>query len=204
MHRYENFWIVTIFRGVLAIVLGSAILVIPDMARTLLLLPFAVAFAVLSLAFYGLADSILVFVSSCFASHRRTRAALRMQSVAGLIVGALFFSILFDKIQLHWFLYLIAAQAFATACLEFLIARHTSRRHGSRWSYTAGFAALFCCIGYIVAAVLAPANLDPRQIVFLAYAYLGVYGIAQTLMATRMLHIERQAVIPTATPQAAV
>ena len=127
-----------------------------------------------------------------------------MQSVAGLIVGALFFSILFDKIQLHWFLYLIAAQAFATACLEFLIARHTSRRHGSRWSYTAGSAALFCCIGYIVAAVLAPANLDPRQIVFLAYAYLGVYGIAQTLMATRMLHIERQAVIPTATPQAAV
>ena len=75
MNRYENFWIVTIFRGVLAILLGSPILVVPDMARTLLLLPFAVAVAVLSLAAYGVADSILVFVTSFFASLRPARIA---------------------------------------------------------------------------------------------------------------------------------
>jgi uncharacterized membrane protein HdeD (DUF308 family) len=193
MNRYENFWIVTIFRGVLAILLGSAILVVPDMARTLLLLPFAVAVAVLSLAAYGVADSILVFVTSFFASLRPARIALRLQSAFGILLGVLFFSILFDKLQLHWFLYLIALQAFAAAYSEFLVARHTSRRHGSRWSYAAAGAALLCAIGYAIAAALAPDNLTERQISFLAYAYLGVFGIAQVLMASRMLHIERQA-----------
>jgi uncharacterized membrane protein HdeD (DUF308 family) len=193
MNRYENFWIVTIFRGVLAILLGSAVLVVPDMARTLLLLPFAVAFAVLSLAAYGIVDSVLVFVTSFFASLRRSRTALRFQSAFGIVLGALFFSILFDKLQLHWFLYLIALQAVATACSEYVIARHTSRRHGSRWSYAAAGAALLCAIGYTIAAAIAPENLEPRQIAFLVYAYLVVFGVTQVLMAMRMLSIERKA-----------
>lgn len=193
MNRYENFWIVTIFRGVLAILLGSAVLVVPDMARTLLLLPFAVAIAVLSLAAYGIVDSLLVLVTSFFASLRRSRTALRIQSAFGIILGALFFSILFDKLQLHWFLYLIALQAIATAYSEYLIARHTSRRHGSRWSYAAAGAALLCAIGYTIAAAISPENLEPRQIAFLAYAYLVAFGVAQVLMAMRMLSIERKA-----------
>jgi uncharacterized membrane protein HdeD (DUF308 family) len=193
MNRYESFWIVTIYRGALAILLGSAILFVPDMARTLLLLPFAVAFAVLSLAAYGIVDSVLVFVTSFFASLRRSRTALRIQSALGIVLGALFFSILFDKLQLHWFLYLIALQAVAAAYSEYLIARHTSRRHGSRWSYAAAAAALLCAIAYTVAAAIAPDSLTQRQISLLAYAYLGAFGIAQVLMAARMLHIERQA-----------
>jgi len=193
MDRYENFWIVTIFRGVLAILLGSAILVVPDMARTLLLLPFAVAFAVLSLAAYGVVDSILVFVTSFFASLRPARVGLRLQSAVGVILGVLFFNILFDKIQLHWFLYLIALQAFASAYSEFLVARHTSRRHGSRWSYAAAGAALLCALVYAIVAAFAPENLTERQTAFFVYAYLGVYGVAQVLMAVRMLRIERQA-----------
>jgi len=192
MNRYENFWIVTIFRGALAILLGSAILVVPDMTRTLLLLPFAVAFAVLSLAAYAVADSILVFITSFFASLRPARVALRLQSAVGVILGVLFFSILFDKLQLHWFLYLIALQAFAAAYSEFLVARHTSRLHGSRWSYAAAGAALLCAVGYAIVAAFAPDNLTERQIAFFVYAYLGVFGIAQILMAARMLHIERQ------------
>ena len=193
MNRYENFWIATIFRGVLAILLASAILVVPDMARTLLLLPFAIAFAVLSLAAYGVADSILVFVTSFFASLRPARVGLRLQSAVGVILGVLFFSILFDKLQLHWFLYLIALQAFAAAYSEFLVARHTSRRHGSRWSYAAAGDALVCAVGYASVAAFATDNLTERQIAFFVYAYLGVFGIAQVLMAARMLHIERQA-----------
>jgi hypothetical protein len=193
MNRYEHFWTVTIFRGALALLLAGAILIVPDMARTLLLLPFAMAFAVLSLAAYGIVDSILVFVTSFFASLRPARVALRLQSAFGVILGALFFSILFDKLQLHWFLYLIALQAFAAAYSEFLIARHTSRRHGSRWSFAAAAAALLCAIGYIITAAIAPDNLEPRQIAFLAYAYLGVFGIAQILMSSRMIYIERQA-----------
>ena len=117
MGKYENFWVVTIFRGVLAILIGSALIVVPDMARNILLLPFAVAVVIISLVIYGIADSVLVFVTSFFTSLRPASTALRLQSLAGVAIGVLFASILFDRIQLAWFLYLIALQAFATACV---------------------------------------------------------------------------------------
>ena len=194
MHRYENFWIVTILRGVLAILIGSGVLVVPDMARNFLLLPFALAYVILSLAAYGVADSVLVFMTSFFTPLKPAKTALRLQCVLGVVIGVLFCSILFNNIHLEWFLYLIALQAFATACSEFAIARHTSRKHGSRWSYAAAAIALLCAASYTVAAAIAPASLTPRQTAFLAYAYLAVFGVAQVLMATRMLYIEHQAI----------
>jgi hypothetical protein len=192
MNRYESFWIVTMFRGVLAILLSSAALVVPDMARTLLLLPFAVALAVLTLACYGIADSVLVFGTSFFMSLRRSQIALRVQSAFGVAIGSLFLSILFDRIQLHWFLYLIAFQALAAGYSEYVVARHTSRRHGSRWSFAAAGVALVCGMGYLGTAVMAPESLSPRQIALFAYAYLGVFGVAQILMATRMIFIAQR------------
>lgn len=194
MKKHENFWITTILRGVLALLIGSGILVVPDLARTLLLLPFALAFVILSLAFYGIGDSILVFVSSFFTSLRPARTALQLQSALGVAIGVLFCSVLFDRIHLEWFLYLIALQAFATAYSELVIARHTSKEHGSRWSYVAAGMALLCSITYAVAATLAPSDMSPRRIALMAYAYLAVFGVAQTLMATRMLVIEHRLV----------
>jgi uncharacterized membrane protein HdeD (DUF308 family) len=187
MNKHENFWITTILRGVLAILIGSGILIIPDLARTILFLPFALAFVILSLAVYGIADSMLVFATSFFTSLRPAKAALRLQSAFGIAIGVLFCSILFDRIHLEWFLYLIALQALATSAAEFWIARHTAREHGSRWCYAAA------AIAYIVAASIAPSTLSPHQIALLAYAYLAVFGIAQTLMATRMLSLELHA-----------
>ena len=193
MGTYENFWIVTILRGLLAILISSAILVVPDMARTLLFLPFAVAFVVLSLVIYGLVDSILVFITSFFLSLRPARLALRGQSLVGIAIGVLFCSILFDRIQIEWFLYLIALQAFATAYAELTIARQTSKKHGSRSSYAAAGVALVCAMVYATAAMIAPKDLTPREIAVLAYAYLAAFGVAQLLMASRMLHLERHA-----------
>jgi uncharacterized membrane protein HdeD (DUF308 family) len=193
MRGYESFWAVTVLRGVLALLIGGAVFVVPDLARTLLFLPFAVAFAIVSLAVYGIADSVLVFVTSFFTSLEPARVGLRLQSACGIMIGVLFCSIFFDRIQMAWFLYLIAAQAFATACSEFLLARHTPRAHGSRWSYVAATIALLCCGIYAAAALLAPATLSPHEIATLAYAYLAAFGAAQTLMAMRMLYIERRA-----------
>jgi hypothetical protein len=193
MGKYENFWIVTMFRGVLAILIGCAIIVVPDMARNILLLPFAIAVVVISLVAYGVADSILVFVTSFFTSLAPAKAALRLQSLAGVVIGILFASILFDKVQLDWFLYLIALQAFATAYAEFTIARHTSKKHGSRTSYIAASVALLCAMTYAIAATIAPTDLTPREISALAYAYLAFFGLAQVLMASRMLYIEHHA-----------
>lgn len=192
MCTYENFWTVTLFRGVLAILIGSSVLIVPDLARTILFLPFAVAFVILSLAAYGIADSILIFLTSFFTPLHHARVALRLQSACGVIIGLLFCSILFDRIQLSWFLYLISLQAFATAVAEFTIARHTSDKHCSRWSYVAESIALLCSISYIVVARIAPADLSPHAIADLAYAYLAIFGVSQTLMAMRMLHLEHK------------
>ena len=137
MPRYENFWIVTILRGVFAILIGSAIFVVPDMARTILFLPFAIAVVIISLVAYGIADSVLVFITSFFLALHPARIALRLQSAAGIVIGILFGSILFDRIRLEWFLYLIALQAFATAYAEITVARYTSEQLGSRVSYVA-------------------------------------------------------------------
>jgi uncharacterized membrane protein HdeD (DUF308 family) len=194
MHPYENFWIVTILRGVLALLIGSAVLVVPDMTRNLLFLPFAVAFVILSLAAYGVADSVLVFVTSYFTPLQPARVALRLQCAFGVVIGVLFCSILFDSIQIEWFLYLIALQAFATACAEFVTARHTSKEQGSGWSYVAAAIALLCAAIYTVAGAIAPADLTPRQTAILAYSYLAAFGVAQVLMATRMLYIEHQTI----------
>jgi uncharacterized membrane protein HdeD (DUF308 family) len=193
MRNYENFWVVTLIRGILAVLIGSAILVVPDMTRTVLILPFGIAFVILSLATYGAADSVLVFVTSFFASLRPARAVLRLQSACGFVIGILFCSIFFDRIQLGWFLYLIAAQALATAYAEFSMARHTAKEHGSRWNYTAASIALVCALSYLIAGICAPANLAPHDIAMLAYAYLAAFGVAQSLMAGRMLAFERGA-----------
>lgn len=193
MSKHENFWIVTVLRGLLAILIGSAILVVPDMARTLLFLPFAVAFVILSLVAFGIADSVLVFITSFFTSLEPAKVALRLQSAFGVAIGILFCSMLFDRIRLEWFLYLIALQAFATACSEFTIARHTSKHHGSRSSYVAAAVAMLCAVAYTIVATIAPTNLTPREIAILAYTYLAVFGAAQVLMATRMLYIEHRA-----------
>lgn len=193
MRNYENFWVITLVRGILAVLIGSAILVVPDMTRRLLFLPVAVALVILSLAFYGVADSILVLVTSFFASLRPARAVLRLQSACGVVIGVLFCSILFDRIQLGWFLYLIAAQAFTTANAEFTMARHTSKKHGSRWNYAAASIALVCAVSYFIAGIFAPAGLTPHDIAILAYAYLAAFGVAQTLMAVRMLAFEHRA-----------
>jgi len=192
MHTYENFWIVTILRGVLALLIGSGILIVPEMTRTLLFLPFAVAFVVLSLAIYGTADSVLVCVTSFFTSIRSARAALRLQSGLGIVIGLLFCSILFEKIRLEWFLYLIAVQAVAAAFSEFVVARHTSRRHGSRWNYVAAGIALLCAAGYATISAFARESLTPHEISILAYAYLATFGMAQILIAARMLFIEHR------------
>ncbi len=193
MEKYENFWIVTILRGALALLIGSAILVVPDMARTLLFLPFAVAFVILSLVVYGIADSVLVCITSFFMVLHPARMALRLQSAAGIAIGILFGSILFDRVRIEWFLYLIALQAFETAYSEVTIARHTSPKLGSRVNYAAAGVALVCAMLYAIAAFVAPAALTAREIAFLAYAYLAAFGVAQSLMAARMLYLERHA-----------
>jgi hypothetical protein len=46
---------------------------------------------------------------------------------------------------------------------------------------------------YAIATFVVPADLAPREIAYVAYAYLAAFGTAQLLMAARMLYLGRHA-----------
>jgi uncharacterized membrane protein HdeD (DUF308 family) len=188
MKNDEHFWWTTLVRGFIALIAGSAIMVIPDMARTLLLLPVAIAVAILGLAVYGILDSVLVFVTSYMTESGRAKIALRLQGAVGVAVGILLYRVFFDYVQLHWFLVLIAIQSLATAIAEFLVARHSMTRAASRWNFTAAVVAFaFSCAYFYIVFALGD-QMGPQRLSWLVFGYLLAFGIAQCLTAARMLY----------------
>lgn len=188
MKNDVHFWIAILVRGALALVVGSAVMVIPDMASTLLLMPFAVAVSILCLAAYGVLDSTIIFVSSFMVSTRSARIALRLQGACGVLVGLLLFFVVYSRFPLHWFLYLIAFQALCTATAEFIVARHAFTRAILRWNYAAASVALLFLITYSAAGAVFGEGLSSREVAWLIYGYLVTFGMAQCLTAARMLY----------------
>ncbi|HEY4358345.1 MAG TPA: hypothetical protein VGN16_21545 [Acidobacteriaceae bacterium] len=190
MQKDIHFWFTTLFRGFIALFTGSGILVIPDMARTILLLPFAITFAVVGLAAYGILDSTMIFVSSFMVNSRRTRLALRLQGTVGVAVGALLLFVVADRVQLAWFLSLAALQALGVAVGEFVVARHQQRHAISFWNYSAAAIAACFAISYLVVRFESLSHLTYRDVSLLIYAYLVTLGIAQCLTAARMIYAD--------------
>lgn len=186
-----HFWVATMIRGALALIAGSAVIIIPDMARTLLLLPFAIALSILCLAAYGVLDSAIVFVTSFMVPFRLPKTALRLQGSLGVVVGILLFSVIYDRVQLHWFLYLIAFQTMCNSVAEFIVARHAFTRSLSAWNYAAALVALLFMLAYGLAATVFSDALTSRDIAWLIYGYLLTLGLAQCLTAGRMLYADR-------------
>lgn len=203
----EHFWWTTLIRGFVALVAGSAVLVLPEMARTLLLLPFAMAISILGLAVYGIIDSVLVFVSSYMMVPGTSRIALRMQGVVGALVGSLMYWVFFDRVRLHWFLVLIALQSLSTAVAEFIVGRHSTTHATSYWNLTAAGVALVFSGVYLYVVLALQEQMDPEQITWLIYGYLVAFGIAQCLTASRMIYAGHHRVGPpdtkSASPQGA-
>jgi hypothetical protein len=193
MKADEHFWWTTLLRGFIALTAGSLIIVIPDMARTLLLLPMAMVIAVLGLAVYGILDSVLVFVTSYMTASRPSQIALRFQGIAGIMVGILFIGMFSDFVQLSWFLILIAFQSLIAAIAEFLVARHSKAPSTSHWNFAAaGVAFVFSCVYFYILFGRA-SQMVPHDISWLIFGYLLAFGIAQCLTAARMLYADQQA-----------
>lgn len=188
MKAYSEYWVATMIRGLLAILAGTGVLFIPEMASTILLLPFAIATSILCLAAYGTIDSAIVFTTSFLIPPQRPgRLALRAQGVCGAIIGVMLFALVFDRVSLPWFLYLASVQAAGTAISEFIVARGTSVHHGAKWCYASAFVAALSAI-----ALLFGANLNPRELAWLIYGYLAVFGFNLFALSTRMLFAERE------------
>ncbi|MCU1323666.1 MAG: hypothetical protein JWM43_3315 [Acidobacteriaceae bacterium] len=185
--RDLHFWVTNLIRGLLALAVGSGAIVIPDLAATLLFLPFAVIISALCLSVYAILDSALVFISSFMLPSKTEAFTLRVQGILGVSFGVALLSLVYDKVHLHWFLYMIAAQAFFTAIVECIIARHAHTRGASIWNYAASIAALAFAIGYSCVAVTAETEREPREIAWLIFGYLLSFGLAQCITAAREL-----------------
>jgi hypothetical protein len=188
MKAYSEYWAATMIRGFLAIVTGTGILFIPEMASTILLLPFAVAISILCLAAYGTIDSAIILTTSFMIPRQQPgRLALRMQGICGAVIGIFMFALVSNRIELHWFIYLAAVQAATAAITEFIVARGTSAHHGAKWCYVSAGVAAISSI-----ALLFGKNLSPRELAWLLYGYLGVFGFNLFALSARMLFAERE------------
>jgi hypothetical protein len=187
MRRTIGFWFATLMRGVAAMLVGCAIWFVPDMAGSLLLLPMAFAFSVLTLAAYGVVDSMLVLWSSMMSRSRRSAVALRVQGGLGIVVGVLLFAVVYARVQLEWFFLLAGVQALCLGATELIVARHTISHAKAIWSYAAAAVALCFGCAYLSLRFLVVDVLSPRQICWLIYGYLLVFGSFQSVNAARML-----------------
>lgn len=189
MKAYSEYWGATMIRGFIAIIISTGILFIPAMASTILLLPFAIAISILCLAAYGVIDSAIIFTTSFMIPRKKPgRLALRIQGICGALIGILLFAVVYDHVDLRWFLYLAAIQAAGLAVTEFVVARGTSIHHGSKWCYASAIIAA-------VSAVALPSfgrDLSPRELAWLIYGYLGIFGFNLFILSARMFFAERE------------
>ena len=190
MEKDIHFWCVTAVRGLVALLAGSAIVVVPDMARTILLLPVAVGVAIVGLAAYGILDSTLIFISSFMASTRAARLALRIQGAIGVTIGTLLLSAVFDSVRVEWFLTLAALQALSLSVGEFMVAHHEKLRAVSVWNYTGSAIALFFACTYLIVRIRYAGQLTHSDISWMMYAYLVALGIAQAVTSARMVYAD--------------
>jgi hypothetical protein len=198
MQRHLHFWYLILARGFLAVLGGCCALLLPDMARTLLLLPLAVAISILVLGVYATLDSSLVFVASFLLDSSRSRLLLRLQGVVGITIGAVLLTVMYDHVRLEWFLDLVALQLLAVAVGEVGVARHAHAHLKSMWNYAGAVTALLFAIAYLAAGLAFANILTPRQITLFIYYYLLAFGVAQCLIAARMLYSEAHATISAA------
>jgi uncharacterized membrane protein HdeD (DUF308 family) len=184
---YSEYWTATLVRGVIAIVAGTGIVFLPEMASTILLRPFGVVIAILCLAAYGIVDSAVVLATS-FMLHagQPGRIAMRLQGLAGATIGTILFALVYNRIDLQWFIYLAALHATSAAIVEFVVAQGTSKQHGSRWCYAAGVIATLSAMARIMGR-----DGGPRELTWLLFAYLCVFGFNLFVLSARMLYAER-------------
>lgn len=188
-HRtYSEYWATSLCRGLLALLFGTAILIIPALASVIFLVPFAIVLSVVCLAAYGFIDSALVFATSFMVPHHRAgRIALSLQGALGAVLAVVLFSMAYERVDVHWFLYIAAAQAGQTAVAELIVARGTSAENGAHWCYGSAAVAGCSCV-----ALLLGKNAAPPMIAWLLYGYLGAFGFNLFALSARMLFAERQ------------
>jgi len=202
----NRLWKATLMRGMLALAVGSAVFVVPDMSKTILLLPLAIVGSIFYLGIYGMLDSAIIYVTSSFVDPVIPKNALRLQGMAGSLIGLTILLYGIHLEEFHYFLYLIAFQALCTSVAEFIVARHAIDHRKSVWNYTASAIAFAFMLIYAVIGFSMAETLTYYDLTWLIYAYLFAFGSAEFATAVTMLsatvavqapakHIENQLTI---------
>ena len=186
METYQMYWTASLMRGIVAIIAGIAVFLLPQMITLVFLFPFAILLSMLCLAAYGTVDSAIVLGSSFLVPSRGpNQAALLVEGACGVVCGGLLFFLVYDRAQLPWFLYLAAFQAASVAITELVIARSTSVHDGSRWCFGSASIAAVSSIGLLLSR-----NLGPENVAWVLFVYLSVFGFNLTILSARMLFSE--------------
>ena len=192
MKSYSEYWTATLVRGVVAIIAGTGVLFLPEMASTILLRPFGIVIAILCLAAYGIVDSAIVLATSFMIRPGQPgRVAMQLQGLAGATIGILLFALVYNRVDLEWFIYLAALHAISAAVVEFIVARGTAKHHAANWCYAASAIAALSAMGLLIGR-----NGTPRELTWLLFAYLGVFGFNLSVLAARMIFAEHQLLHP--------
>lgn len=205
MKRFGHYWIATLARGLVAIAFGCGVILVPDLAATFLLAPLAIAIAVLFLATYGVLDSAITTLMSFMVPKGLGRTALRLQGLIGITLGLALYFAVYDHVRVRWYIYLIVAQALSLASTDFFVARHLSRKHGSRAAYITSSIAATAGVAYLGVALRLGDTLSVAAACWMIFPYLLAFGFAQSTLAAEMLfrevtecHDLHHAVVPTA------
>jgi hypothetical protein len=188
MRKSRTYWTANFVRGIVALIVGGAILFFPDMTQSDLLLPIAVVASILGLALYVAIDSAIILFTSYTIPWRLSKLGLRIQGFTGIAIGLVLLSAIYSNVQLQWFLYLASAQILATAIAEFVVARHAASHAISIWNYAAATVALTCGISFWFIAMKYGAFLTPHEITEIIFGYLITFGIVQCGNSMRMLY----------------
>lgn len=190
MHTYDRYWVTNLARGIAAILASAGIAYLPRMLDStftrLLFLPFAIAISLICLSLYGIIDSSLLTTMGCVI--RKHRIVHWLVVIEGLIAIAIMILVTVysaDGLNLRFFTYFAALQAFSSAMAEAILSIRARHHQGTLWLLTCASLSLVCGI-----ALLLSGDLSAGDQARLILGYLTLRGVSLILLSLKMLYNE--------------
>ena len=144
----DQWWILGL-RAAAALTLAVCVANGEGLEKNLLMQVTALPFITLTLACYGIVDSVLLMaLSNRYSNKMLEKQVVMAQALVGAAVGVALLTILFEKATLNWFVALATAQALVTGTFEMISATHFKRHLPDEWScFAAGAGSLAFAIG---------------------------------------------------------
>lgn len=191
MHPYDRYWLTNLARGTAAILASAGIAYLPRLLDStftrLLFLPFAMALSLVCLSLYGILDSCLLITMGCVI--RKPRLVHWLVIIDGLIALAILALVTVnsrDGLNLQFFIYFAALQAFSSALAEAVLAIRARHHQGTVWLLTCANLSLICSVALLLSGDLSAGN-QARVIL----GYLTLRGVSLILLSLKMLYSER-------------